>query len=48
MAVDLVLSSESPPLDDTVSKKNENETVQILFVNTEFDELGVNPPVPLQ
>ena len=39
-AVDPVLSSEGPPSDDTVSKENENATVQILFVNTESNEHG--------
>jgi len=35
------------PLDDTVTKENENETIQIPFVNTESDEPGGNLPVPL-
>lgn len=47
MAVDPILPSEGPPSDDTVSKKNENDTVQILFVNTESDEHGGNLPIPL-
>lgn len=37
MEVDPVLPSESQPLDDTISKENENDIVQILFVNTESD-----------
>jgi len=40
--VDQVLSS-----DDTVSKENENNTIQILFVNTESNEHGGNLPIPL-
>ena len=46
-AVDPVLPSEGPPSDDTVSKENENNIVQILFVNTEYDEHGGNLPIPL-
>lgn len=46
-AVDPVLSSEGLPLDDIVTKENENDTIQILFVNTESDEHGGNIPVPL-
>ena len=30
-ATDPVLPSEAPPLDDTISKENENDTIQILF-----------------
>jgi len=41
------LSSEDPPLDDTVTKENENDTIQILFINTDFDEHGENLPIPL-
>jgi len=48
IAVDPVLPLEDPPLDNTISKENENNTVQIPFVNTESDELGGNPLVPLQ
>ena len=47
MAVDPVLSSEGLPSDDTVSKENENDDVQILFVNTDSDEHGGNLPIPL-
>ena len=47
MAIDLVLSSEGPPSNDTVSKENENDTIQVLFVNIELDEHGGNLPVPL-
>ena len=46
-AVDPVLSSEGPPLDDTVTKENENNTIQILFVNTKSNEHGGNLPIPL-
>lgn len=48
MAADLVLISEGLHLDDIISKENENDTIQILFVNTGFDELGGNSPIPLQ
>ena len=47
MTVDPVLSSEGPPSDDIVTEENENDTVQILFVNTESDEPGGNLPIPL-
>jgi len=48
MVVDPVLPLEGPPSDDTISKENENDTVQIPFFNTESDEHGGNPPIPLQ
>jgi len=48
MAVNPVLPSKGPPSDDTVSKENENDTIQILFVDTESNELGGNPPISLQ
>ena len=35
------------PSDDTVTKENENDTIQILFVNTDYDENGGNLPIPL-
>ena len=41
------MSSEDLPSDDIVTKENENDIVQILFVNTESDEHGGNLPVPL-
>jgi len=47
IAVDPILSLECPPSDDTVTKKNENDTVQIIFVNIDFDEHGGNLPIPL-
>ena len=47
MAVDLVLPSEGPPFDDTVTEENKNDTVQILFVNTDSDEHGGSLPIPL-
>lgn len=46
-AVDLVLPSECSSSNDTVTKEKENDTVQILFINTDSDELGGSPPVPL-
>ena len=47
MVVDPVFSSKGPPFDDTFSKENENDTVQIPFVNTKSDEHGDNLPVAL-
>lgn len=47
-AADPVLPSEGPPLDDTISKENENDTIQIIFVNTESAEHGGNLLIPLQ
>ena len=46
-AVDLILSSEGPSLDDTITEENENDTIQIIFVNTNSDEHGGNLPIPL-
>ena len=46
-AVDPVLPSEGPSLDDTITEENENDIIQILFVNTDSDEHGVSLPVPL-
>jgi len=46
MEINPVLPSKNPPLDDIVSKEDENETVQILFVNIESNELGGNLPIP--
>ena len=48
MAVDPFFPSEGPPLDDTTLKESKNDTVQILFVTSESDELGENPLVPSQ
>jgi len=45
--VDPVLSSEDPSLDDTITEENKNDTVQILFVNTDSDEHRDNLPIPL-
>jgi len=47
VAVDPVLSSEGPSSDDTITKENEKDTIQILFVNTDSDEHGGSLPVPL-
>ena len=47
MVVDPVLPSEDPTLDDTITEENKNDTVQILFVNTDSDEHRDNLPVPL-
>lgn len=40
MEVNLILSLEGPPSDDTVTKENENDTIQILFINIESNEHG--------
>ena len=48
MSVDPVLPSEDPPSNDIIPKESENDTVQILFVTLESDELGGNPPIPSQ
>ena len=45
--VDSVLPSEVPSSDDIVTKENKDDTVQILFVSTDFDEHGGNLPIPL-
>ena len=42
-----VLPLESPSSDDTVTRENENDVVQILFINTDSDEHGDNLPIPL-
>ena len=47
VAVDLVLPSEVPSSDDIVTKENKDDTIQILFVNTDSDEHGGNLPIPL-
>ena len=39
-AVDPILSSKDPPSNDTVTKENENGTVQILFINTDSKNMG--------
>jgi len=46
-AVDPILALEDLPSDDTVTKENENDTIQILFINTDSDEHGDNLPIPL-
>ena len=46
-AVDPVLPSEVPSSDDTVTEENKDDTVQILFINTDSDEHGGNLPIPL-
>jgi len=40
--VDLVLPLEVPSSDDTVTEENKDDTIQILFVNTDSDEQGNN------
>ena len=43
-AVDPVLPSEVPSSDDTVTEENKDDTVQILFINTDSDEHGATYP----
>ena len=45
--VNPVLPSKGPSLDDTVTGENKNDTVQILFINTNSDEHGGSLPIPL-
>jgi len=45
--VDPILTSEDLPSNDTVTEENENDTVQILFVNRNSDEHGRNLLIPL-
>ena len=47
MAVDPVFPSEDPSLDNTITEENKNNTVQILFVNTNSDEHRGSLPIPL-
>lgn len=42
MIVDPVLPSEN----NTIREENENDIVQILFVTSDSNELGGNPPIP--
>lgn len=46
-AIDPVFPSEDPSLDDTITEENKDDTVQILFVNTNSDEHGGSISVPL-
>ena len=46
-AVDPILPSEDPSLDDTVTEENKDDTVQILFISTDSDEHGGSLPIPL-
>ena len=47
MAVNPILSSKGPPLDDIVTEENEDDNVKILFVSTKSDEHEGNLPIPL-
>ena len=47
VAVDPVLPSEVPSSDDTITEENKDDTIQILFIRTDFDEHGGNLPIPL-
>jgi len=47
VAVDPVFPSEVPSSDDTVTEENKDDTVQIIFVNTDSDEHGDNLPIPI-
>ena len=42
-----VFPSEDPSLYDTIIEENKNDTVQILFVNTDSNELRDSLPIPL-
>jgi len=46
-AIDPVLPSKDPSSDDTLTEENKDDTVQILFINTDSDERGGSLPVPL-
>jgi len=46
-AVDPVLPSEALSSNDTITEENKDDTVQILFINTDSDEQGGNLPIPL-
>ena len=47
VAVDPVLPSEVLSSNDTVTRENKDDTVQILFISTDSNEHGRNLPVPL-
>ena len=46
-AVDPVLPSEVLSSNDTITGENKDDTVKILFINTDSDEHGGNLPIPL-
>ena len=46
-AVDPVLPSEVLSSNDTVTEEDKDDTIQILFINTDSDEHGGNPLIPL-
>lgn len=46
-AVDPVLPSEAPSSNDTITKENKDDTVQILFISTDSDDQGGNATIPL-
>jgi len=45
--IDLILPSGGSSLNDTITEENKNNTIQILFVNTDSDEHAGRFPVPL-
>jgi len=45
--VDTIFPSECPSSNDTIIEEKENDVVQILFINTDSDELGGSLIVPL-
>lgn len=47
VVVDQVLPSEGTSSDDTVTEENENDIIQILFVNIDSAEHRGNLPIPL-
>ena len=46
-AVDSVFPLEVSSSDDTVTEENKDDTIQILFINTDSDKHGGNLPIPL-
>lgn len=46
-AVEPVLPSKALSSNDTITEENKDDTVQILFINTDSNEQGDNAPIPL-
>ena len=46
-AVDPIFPSEALSSNDTITEENKDDTVQILFINTDSDKQGGNVPTPL-
>ncbi|WP_148091548.1 hypothetical protein, partial [Cronobacter sakazakii] len=47
MTVDPVLPSEVSSSNDTLTEENKDDTIQIIFINTDSDENQGNAPIPL-